>query len=371
MLGLTRWGACTCSYSKGTLMTQKLSYTRVRTRFAAVALTVALSATGAFVTTQAASAAPSAVAAAAAAPSRVVPAAAKKVMVTTADLNLRTSPSTSAKIITVLKKGTKVTVTASSGSWRKVAVGSRTGWVSAKFLKAVVVKAAAKVTVTSRTKSSVDLGAKLTFAGKTSKNLKGKTVALQIRAGGKWSTVTRTKVSAKLTFALAVKATQAGKQAYRVYAPSTTTTKATASKAFGYTVWSWYNLGGTYVDNYASWDGDFSIGGKTFRDSLIISGLYDDPIDGWADYNVNYKCTTFRATIGMRDDSVTGAVRSFGLGIDSTTVNFGTRGLGAGLAVTADITDAYRIRLSSTPDGNKIDGRPVFGTPQVYCSTAP
>lgn len=54
---------------------------------------------------------------------------------TTTGLNLRASASTSAKIITVLKKGTKVTVVGTSGSWRKVTVSSRTGWVHSKYLK--------------------------------------------------------------------------------------------------------------------------------------------------------------------------------------------------------------------------------------------
>ncbi len=59
----------------------------------------------------------------------------KVVKTTTTSLNLRSSASTSAKIITVLKKGTKVTVTTSQGAWRKVTVGSRTGWVHSDYLK--------------------------------------------------------------------------------------------------------------------------------------------------------------------------------------------------------------------------------------------
>lgn len=54
---------------------------------------------------------------------------------TTTGLNLRSSASTSARIVTVLAKGTQVRVVAGSGVWRKVAVGSRTGWVHGKYLK--------------------------------------------------------------------------------------------------------------------------------------------------------------------------------------------------------------------------------------------
>lgn len=59
----------------------------------------------------------------------------KVVKTTTTSLNLRSSASTSAKIITVLAKGTKVTVTSSSGAWRKVTVSGKTGWVHGSYLK--------------------------------------------------------------------------------------------------------------------------------------------------------------------------------------------------------------------------------------------
>ncbi|WEK12550.1 MAG: hypothetical protein P0Y48_08670 [Candidatus Microbacterium phytovorans] len=39
--------------------------------------------------------------------------------------------------------------------------------------------------------------------------------------------------------------------------------------------------------------------------------------------------------------------------------------------VTADITDANRIRLTSSGNGNTVRGLAVFGNAQVYCSTAP
>jgi len=54
---------------------------------------------------------------------------------TTVNVNLRSSASTSAKILATLKKGTKVTVTASKGAWRKAKVGSRTGWIHGDYLK--------------------------------------------------------------------------------------------------------------------------------------------------------------------------------------------------------------------------------------------
>ncbi|CAL4860546.1 hypothetical protein MMM2322_02227 [Microbacterium sp. MM2322] len=55
--------------------------------------------------------------------------------VTTAALNFRATPSTSGKKISLIPKGTKVTVTGSSGSWRKITYKGKTGWVSGEFLR--------------------------------------------------------------------------------------------------------------------------------------------------------------------------------------------------------------------------------------------
>src|SRR5690606_32280339 len=75
-----------------------------------------------------------------------VPAA--KTMQTTTSLNVRSSASTKAKIVTTLKKGTKVSVTASKGDWRKVSVSGKVGWAHSDYLKAVPAKVV-KTTTTS------------------------------------------------------------------------------------------------------------------------------------------------------------------------------------------------------------------------------
>lgn len=62
-------------------------------------------------------------------------ASASSVWLTTAPLNLRSAASASAAVVTVLPQGASVTVTGADGGWRRVTVGSRTGWVSANFLR--------------------------------------------------------------------------------------------------------------------------------------------------------------------------------------------------------------------------------------------
>lgn len=56
--------------------------------------------------------------------------------VTTANLNLRKSASTSFAVLFTAKKGTKVSLTGrKSGIWVQVKIGARTGWMSGTYLR--------------------------------------------------------------------------------------------------------------------------------------------------------------------------------------------------------------------------------------------
>lgn len=57
--------------------------------------------------------------------------------VNTSSLNVRSGPSTNYKVVFTLKKNTVVTKQATSGSWFKIKSGSKTGYVSSKYLTAV------------------------------------------------------------------------------------------------------------------------------------------------------------------------------------------------------------------------------------------
>ncbi|MEE1620491.1 D-alanyl-D-alanine carboxypeptidase family protein [Zafaria sp. J156] len=62
--------------------------------------------------------------------------AAGRLLATTANLNMRSGPGTGHRIVTTLSKGTRVTVTgAARNGWHPVKYGTRTGWMSGKYLK--------------------------------------------------------------------------------------------------------------------------------------------------------------------------------------------------------------------------------------------
>jgi uncharacterized protein YgiM (DUF1202 family) len=52
-------------------------------------------------------------------------------------LNVRSGPSTNNGVVSKLTQGTTAKVTAIAGGWAFVEIGTKTGWVSAKYLKAI------------------------------------------------------------------------------------------------------------------------------------------------------------------------------------------------------------------------------------------
>lgn len=68
-----------------------------------------------------------------------------KVVVDSNDtLNVRSGAGVKYKVVTKLKRNTVVTRTKTSNGWSKITYNKKTGWVNTKYLKKVVVKAAAK-----------------------------------------------------------------------------------------------------------------------------------------------------------------------------------------------------------------------------------
>jgi L,D-peptidoglycan transpeptidase YkuD (ErfK/YbiS/YcfS/YnhG family) len=63
-----------------------------------------------------------------------VSAASQTKYVTASVLNVRSGPSTGYKVVTTVKKNQAVSVSQTKGSWSKVSVNNKTGWVSSKYL---------------------------------------------------------------------------------------------------------------------------------------------------------------------------------------------------------------------------------------------
>ncbi len=107
-------------------------------------------------------------------------------MVTTTAVNLRATASTSGKVVVVLKKGTKVSVTSSSGVWRKATASGRTGWIHSSYLKAAV----ASTSTTKTTTAALNLRATASTSGKVVIVLKKGTKVSVTASSGVWRKVT-------------------------------------------------------------------------------------------------------------------------------------------------------------------------------------
>ncbi|MBM6623457.1 SH3 domain-containing protein [Micrococcaceae bacterium RIT802] len=119
---------------------------------------------------------------------------------TSANLNLRTSTSTSSRVVTTLKKGTKVSVSSTRGSWSKVSVGKKSGWVASRYLvkpapakkkpaptKKAAAKAPAKKPVAKVTTANLNLRSGASSKYKVIKVLKKGTRVSVSSTKGTWS----------------------------------------------------------------------------------------------------------------------------------------------------------------------------------------
>ena len=85
---------------------------------------------------------------------------------TTDNLNLRSGASIKQNVLTIIPKGKQVSYVSKSGSWTKVKYGSKTGYVSSKYLKSTNIAAnsavkapAVKYTTTYKTTTDLSLRA--------------------------------------------------------------------------------------------------------------------------------------------------------------------------------------------------------------------
>ncbi len=75
-------------------------------------------------------------------------------IVTASSLNMRKSASTDSDVVKVLREGTKVTINGTSGSWYKVSVGGKSGYVGKKYISVSTSKSSSSSSKSSGSSSS-------------------------------------------------------------------------------------------------------------------------------------------------------------------------------------------------------------------------
>ncbi|WP_417562163.1 SH3 domain-containing protein [Microbacterium sp.] len=104
---------------------------------------------------------------------------------TTAALNLRASASLSAKILTVIPRGGKVTVLKKSGSWSEVKYGTRTGWVANAYLTA----ASTSTSTTQHTTAALNLRSSASLSARVITVIPRGAAVTVLKKSGSWSQV--------------------------------------------------------------------------------------------------------------------------------------------------------------------------------------
>ena len=253
-----------------------------------------------------------------------------------------------------------------------------------------------KVTVTKTSSSKPITGEPVTFFGTTTPGLSGKTVELQKKSGTKWTKVATAKVSAKDTFFVKTAAGSAGKATYRVHAPSTASTGSATSSEKSFAVYQWFFLNDVAPTDGSEWaDGGIgldttpsTIAGVDFDRALsdVFSAENSDLLASYSTWNLDNRCVTFTAKVGIDDASAEGTRAAF-LGeaftsLDNadgsdTLLEFGESALGdKARTVSASVAGFTFLELWATDSteaewAELAEGYPVFADARVLCSTAP
>ncbi|MFC6154595.1 hypothetical protein [Nocardioides yefusunii] len=235
-------------------------------------------------------------------------------------------------------------------------------------------RAKLKVTIKRTSGYRLQTGTRSTFTGTAPrKTFKGNKVTLQRKVGnGAWVNVASAKVSSKGTYSVSGITTGVGVNSWRTFGvvPKTKKKKAYNVVSPVQAMWSlqWfylYDLG--RVNSYGWSHASTSIAGRAFSRSV---GSYYDRRSGWGEYNLGYKCDEFRAEIGLRDDSETGAVRRFVASLDGAETSLGDKGLGSVTSVRIDTRTRFRLRLDVVDVSNP-DGWGYYGNARILCQSKP
>jgi len=228
--------------------------------------------------------------------------------------------------------------------------------------------AAPTVTISRTGTGIVETGDTVSFSGTAPAAARGVRIKLERKARKKarWVVVGSDLISASGAWSASGKATGSGKNYWRAsYTRNGTTT---SSRTMSFKVYQWYFLTPyDRVDSSGFGEDSRTIGGTRYEYSGYGSCCTAD----WGEYNVSYRCVTFRANIGVDDNSQTGMRATFAVSADGASTPLGTRGLGPATLVEIDVTAILRVRMSISYPSTTYDGYGVFGNPRVLCAGEP
>ncbi|AZB44403.1 N-acetylmuramoyl-L-alanine amidase [Bacillus sp. FJAT-42376] len=127
---------------------------------------------------------------------QVTAAALKTAKVNASSLNVRSTPSTSGKVVMTLKRNASVTLMKTQNGWSQVSASGKTGWVNAKYLTASGTPAAPAPVKTEEkrvTAETLNIRATAASNGKVLASLKKNEIVTVLKTQGTWSNIKTSK----------------------------------------------------------------------------------------------------------------------------------------------------------------------------------
>jgi hypothetical protein len=218
------------------------------------------------------------------------------------------------------------------------------------------------------------LGQHVVFTGHVGAAAAGRLVVLQERggAGTPWTSQRNALVHRDGDYRTSDTPTVNKRRQYRVVMPATTHRKRGVSETVSVDVFKWTSLTTLPSVNDVDFDArtSVSMNGVTFPSSLEarIFHFQGAPTAQAVEYNLGHRCTQFRGTFGLSDDSVSGSQAAVTASADGAPWFNRTYGLGASDADQLTFaTPPLKIRFDSVSVVDGLDGLGAVGSPEVLC----
>jgi hypothetical protein len=222
--------------------------------------------------------------------------------------------------------------------------------------------------------TDVTLGKRVVFTGHVSKSAAGELVILQERpnADAKWKNQRNALVHRDGHYKTYDKPTVNKRRLYQVVMPGAKHHKSGVSKTLVVDVFKWTSLTTLPAVNVVDFDPETSVSmnGVGYPSSLEAHVYHytGAPTAQSVEYNLGHKCTEFRGTFGLSDDSVTGSQATVTASADGTPWFNHTYALGESDPNQFTFgTPPLKIRFGSVSSGGGLDGLGAVGTPEVLC----
>jgi hypothetical protein len=222
--------------------------------------------------------------------------------------------------------------------------------------------------------TSLTLGHKVWLTGKVGRAAAGKLVVLQeqFAPDKPWKTQRNARVRANGRYTTWDKPTQNHRRLYRVVMPATKRHAKGISESVIVDVYKWTPLTSMRAVNASDLDpvSSVSINAVDFPSSLEAFTFHPGgPATQSIEYNLDHKCTRFRGTFGLSDNSESGSQASVQANADGAPWFNHSYSLGQSDHNVLDFETAplkVHFETASLVDG--LDGLGAVGTPEVYCT---